>query len=120
MSEQPNLFDDRPAQRREAVKAAIDATELKHYGETYDAERDGPRLNKQMRAVFELMKDGHWRTLREISDVTGGSENGVSARLRELRRSEYGGHTVKCDYMRKGLHRYRLIVREAEAQCPTE
>ncbi len=32
------------------------------------------------------MLDGKWRTLSELREIVGGSEGGVSARLRELRR----------------------------------
>jgi hypothetical protein len=63
-------------------------------GKTYNPERDYPRLNKLLRAVFDLMKDGRERSLCEISGLTGGSEASVSARLRDLRKPKYGGHTV--------------------------
>lgn len=77
------------------------------------------RLVGQMRRVYEVMSDGQWRALHEIAaetmrrfDVTD-SEAGVSARLRCLRRAEFGAHTV--DRRRRdgaaGLWEYRLEVR---------
>lgn len=63
--------------------------------ETYEPEHDQVRLGKQALAVMELMRDGKWRTLREITEeIGGGSEAGVSARLRDFRKSAFGGHTV--------------------------
>lgn len=54
---------------------------------TYDLELDGPRLERLLDRVRGLMRDGRWRTLAEIVERVGGSEAGVSARLRDLRKS---------------------------------
>lgn len=78
------------------------------HGETYDQARDGKRLDGQMADVFALMRDGQWRTLGEISGATGHPEASVSARLRDLRRLEFGGFTVDREFVRRGLWRYRL------------
>lgn len=40
------------------------------------------------------MADGKWRTLQEISEITGDPEASVSARLRDLRKFEHGSNTV--------------------------
>jgi len=80
-------------------------------GKTYEPKRDYVRLRGQMLDVYRLMSDGKWRTLREIADVVHGSEAGVSARLRDLRKSKYGGHTVEREHISAGLHWYRLIPR---------
>jgi hypothetical protein len=45
-------------------------------GETFDENRDGARLSGQAKAVYDLMRDGRWRTLRRIADVVEGSEAG--------------------------------------------
>ena len=64
-------------------------------GSTYEPVHDEVRLGKQALAVFELMRDGNWRTLREITEaIGGGSEAGVSARLRDFRKDKFGGHVV--------------------------
>ena len=44
--------------------------------------------------IFELMSDGRWRTPFEIREVTGCSDGGITAKLRDLRKPECGGHTV--------------------------
>ena len=60
-------------------------------GSTFDAVLDGARLSNQLRLVFDVMRDGKWRTLAEItSEIGGGSEAGVSARLRDFRKKPFG------------------------------
>ena len=84
-------------------------------GETFDAAHDGARLTTLLDAVRSLMADGRWRTLAEIVVVTGGSEAGISARLRDLRKTAFGGHTVERRYRGDGLWEYRLIVKGRQA-----
>lgn len=83
-------------------------------GSTFDPVMDGPRLGTQLRRVFDLMADGNWRTLADIANVVPGKETALSARLRDLRRPEHGGHTVehrRVDGM-PGVWEYRVIVRK--------
>jgi hypothetical protein len=87
--------------------------ELDFSGSTYVAARDKVRLNRQASAVWNLMRDGQWRTLREIHEITKGSEASVSARLRDFRKPIFGSHIVERLYIRDGLHAYRVIVNEA-------
>lgn len=47
------------------------------------------RLASQLTRVKALMSDGRARSLREIAEAVGGSEAGVSARLRDLRKQGY-------------------------------
>lgn len=74
---------------------------------------DWKRLTGQIQRIFELMCDEHWRTLREISVLTGAPESSVSAQLRHLRKKHFGKHTVnkrrKGDPTR-GLFEYQVIV----------
>jgi hypothetical protein len=63
-------------------------------GETYDPSKDYVRLKGQNRKVFEIMKDGVWRSLQTIAEEVGCSEASVSARLRDLRKKKFGGFTV--------------------------
>ena len=74
-------------------------------GSTFDPARDGERLERQADRVRELMVDGQWRTLAEISAATGAPEASVSARLRDLRRD---GYVVERAFVERGLHRYRV------------
>ena len=55
-------------------------------GETYSPVVDGVRLKGQLGDVFSLMKDREWRTLRELSNLTGHPEASLSARLRDIRK----------------------------------
>ncbi len=79
------------------------------------------RLVGLMDRVFTLMSDGKWRTLRQIQDVAGGSEAGVSARLRDCRKPRFGSHTVKRQRVEgeNGLFEYRLVV-NPEAEIGTK
>lgn len=65
------------------------------HGRTYQAEHDEARLSSQLARVRHLMRDGTWRTLRELGDEVRGSEASLSARLRDLRKPEYGGWVVE-------------------------
>ena len=40
------------------------------------------------------MRDAKWRTLKEISELTGDPEASVSAQLRHLRKERFGSHIV--------------------------
>lgn len=86
---------------------------LRFDGETFDPKRDGSRLAEQTKAVFSVMKDGQFRTLSSLAQMTGAPEASVSARLRDLRKPRFGGHTVNRQYLGNGLFQYQLVVREA-------
>lgn len=88
--------------------------ELHFDGRTYDHARDGARLGDQMCSVLSLMADGKFRTLAEIASQTNAPEASVSARLRDLRKPRFGGHTVNRSYVQRGLYQYQLLVRETE------
>lgn len=80
-------------------------------GETYEPARDGERLEGQLQRVFALMADARWRTLAEIATAVDGSEAAVSARLRDLRKARFGGHTVNRRYLHDGIWQYQVLVR---------
>lgn len=88
------------------------AEHAKPLGETFDENRDGKRLCAQAIRVYQAMKDGQARTLAQISEMTGDPQASVSARLRSLRGA---GFTVERKYIARGLHIYRLVVKEQEA-----
>lgn len=70
---------------------------------------DTPRLNEQARRVYDLMADRQWRTLAQIAEATGDPEASVSARLRDLRKIRFGGHTVeRRRSLDSAVHEYRL------------
>ena len=83
-------FDSTPNLERGAAWKA----RLPFKGSDYHATTDGPRLTKQHERIRDLMADGVWRTLAEIAAATGDHEASVSAQLRHLRKSAFGGHAV--------------------------
>lgn len=66
--------------------------------------------------IYALMRDGQPRSLFEIRAVVGGSDSGISAKLRDLRKARYGGHTVesKCVDRKRQVYKYRVIVGRPE------
>lgn len=81
-------------------------------GADCQAKRDNARLTSQIQKIFELMKDGKWRTFDEIHKATKAPHNSISAQLRNLRKPRFGEHKVESDYIGNGLYKYRLIVNE--------
>ena len=69
---------------------------------------DLPRIASLLSRVRALMLDVRWRTLASIRAQCGGSECSVSARLRDLRRPEYGGFTVEHERRSNGTWFYRV------------
>lgn len=62
-----------------------------------------------LEAVKNEMMDGGWHPLSYLSDKTGVREASVSARLRDLRKPEFGGHTVERQRMPNGHFVYRMV-----------
>jgi hypothetical protein len=79
-------------------------------GSTYDRARDQKRLNRQLDKVFHIVKHGKWITLSRIAEVTGEPEASISARLRDLRKPRFGGHTIERRYIECGLFEYRMVL----------
>lgn len=81
-------------------------------GVTFDENRDGDRLRAQLHRVRTLMWDQAWRTLAEISAVTGDPEASISARLRDLRKKKFGEHVMNARIrgpQELGLWEYQVI-----------
>lgn len=84
-------------------------------GPAYDPTLDKKSLIGQTKRVFDAMKDGKFRTLREIEDITGDPQSSISAQLRHLRKERFGSHTVNRQRRElllstRGIHEYQLIV----------
>jgi hypothetical protein len=79
-------------------------------GAVYDPQFDEARLEKQLGRVWSVVQDGRWRTLREIAQQTHDPEASISAQLRHLRKTRFGGYTIdkrnRGDRSR-GLYEYR-------------
>ena len=52
-------------------------------------------MSTQMERVFNVLKVGGYFTLDEIADQTGDPQQAISARIRDLRKPKYGGHTIE-------------------------
>ena len=69
---------------------------------------DHERLATALERVRAYLADGSWRTLAEIAAACGCSEAGASARLRDLRKPQYGGLSVASRRRTPGTWEYRL------------
>ena len=84
-------------------------------GKAYDPALDKERLSKQAGRIYECMLSGQWRTLQEISMITGAPESSVSAQLRNLRKQRFGGKIInkrRRGEPKYGLWEYQLITGE--------
>lgn len=96
------------------IQLEIDFTTARFNGPDYSPEHDNRRLTGQILRVFNLMKDGKWRTLREIEEKTGDPQASASAQLRHLRKARFGGHEVlkrNRGDREQGLFEYKLITK---------
>lgn len=72
---------------------------------------DAARLTPQLLAVYRIMRDGQWHTLSEMAEsLPGVPQQSVSARVRDLRKARFGGHTIHRESIGGGLYRYRMAV----------
>jgi DNA-binding transcriptional regulator GbsR (MarR family) len=80
-------------------------------GPSYSPEQDQERLSDQFGRIRGLMMDGRWRSLSEISRELNYPESSVSAQLRHMRKSRFGGYVVerqRSEFI-KGLFYYRVL-----------
>ena len=77
-------------------------------GADYDHERDSERLSNQLSRIFNVVKDGNWRSLKDIANLANAPQASVSAQLRHLRKPRFGSYTVEKKYVTDGLYRYRV------------
>lgn len=63
-------------------------------GSDYDPERDDDRLRGQILRIFNVMKDGQWRTIDEIEAITGDPKISIQSQLRHLRKERFGAYDV--------------------------
>lgn len=89
----------------------IEELTLDFDGRTIDEDPDAPkRLTGLMLRVWECVKDGSWWTLPDLARAAQGSEPSVSARLRDFRKSRFGGFEVERELIGHGVYRYRVVV----------
>lgn len=77
---------------------------------------DNIRLGSQLCAVRDVMSTGFWYSLSDLVAIANArfamkaSEAGVSARIRDLRKAKFGGHTIERRRRGNGgLWEYRLV-----------
>ena len=72
---------------------------------TYDIPADRARLVERLRLY---MQDGTWWTNERMALALGCQETGATARMRDLRKEQYGGHRI-IKRKRGGIYEYKLI-----------
>lgn len=85
-------------------------------GSNYEHERDNERLTKQYLTIFNFMKDGKFRTLKEIESYVNYPQASISAQLRHMRKERFGAHTVNKNYLGNGLYQYQLLINKGEKE----
>lgn len=105
-----------PASHLASAREVLTESAEKFDGADYVPERDDGRLTGQVLRVFDVMKDGEFRSLagisREITRRFGvvDPEASISAQLRHLRKDRFGAHGVDREHRGMGLYVYRLVV----------
>ena len=64
-------------------------------GAEYDPFYDNDRLTTQLGRVYAAMIGGGWKTLVEISELSGDPQASISAQLRHLRKPRFGNYLVE-------------------------
>jgi hypothetical protein len=74
-----------------------------------------PKLRKDLVAIKRAMNGKGWQTLWTIGSrvyelsQTHMEPQTVSARVRDLRKEQYGGHDVQRRYAGNGIYEYKLF-----------
>ena len=80
-------------------------------GWTFRREFDQARLTHSLQKVFFILLDGQWHGLKELRQVAG---SGADSRLRDLRKAQFGGFTIKGrrdpEKPASGCWQYRLAT----------
>lgn len=86
--------------------AALEKTAT--FGPAYVPGLDRDRITGQMKRVLDLMLDGEWRTLAEISERTNAPPASASAQIRHLKKARFGNYVVEKRRRTVGTWEYRL------------
>ena len=100
----------------------MSATQSK-FGGDVSISLDEKRLGKQLARIKEVMlkasEINYWITLRELSFVTHYGEASISARVRDLRKEQFGGYTVERRRRgdpTKGIWEYLIVKSKVPVQ----
>lgn len=80
-------------------------------GSSYEPAKDKVRLNGQQQRVYEVMRDGRWRTLAEIAEASNVPLSTVGSRVRDFRKPRFGHFDVQRKRLTDATHVYRLVAR---------
>ena len=69
------------------------------------------RMDSRNKAIFKVMKNEKWFTLKEINELTGYPSATASAGIRDFRKSQFGSNIVEKNYLGKGIYQYKLIIK---------
>ena len=100
---QPSLLDFANADRRRANPTRWEVKQ-RFQGATYDAAKDEKRLTRLLDAVGDALRSGGRWTLRDLQQQCGGSEAGISARIRDLKQVANGGNYERGVRVRETGH----------------
>jgi DNA-binding Lrp family transcriptional regulator len=99
-----------------------DAADMPNYwphfdGDTYDAV-DYDKFSRQLKNVFDVMKDGQWHSISMIARSVGCSQQSASARLRDLRKAKFGAYNMERQRMKSisGTYVYRLVGSKGDGE----
>jgi hypothetical protein len=67
---------------------------------------------KGLYKLLSVVKDGKWRTIKQLSDATGNIPTAASANMRNLRKAKYGGYIIERRHLGNGLYEYRMALDE--------
>lgn len=82
-------------------------------GETFNRERDRDRLDTAASRIFARMQDRKWYTIQKLAKVGRCSENTATARVRDLRKPQFGGWIVDRRHEGEGKWVYRWTGEKA-------
>ena len=109
---QPELFTFISKEIENIIHTTMEP--IRFNGSDYSPKHDNVRLTKQIKRVYDLMKDGEWRTLGEIESITGDPQASISAQLRNCKKERFGGHELNKKRRGdpgNGCWEYQLIVK---------
>jgi len=64
----------------------------------------------QLQQVKAIMLSKEWVTLYDMAKLIGASDAGISARVRDLKKPQYGRHIIVKRKKSANTYEYRLIV----------
>ena len=108
---QLDLFGGPQSPKQGLERVVPGQTDKAHFsGPFIDPKKDDRRLTGQLKAVWDILQDRKPHTLPELQECLGLTmTTSISARIRDLRKKEFGSHDVLTERVSKGLYRYTLL-----------